>query len=127
MKKVLSVLAVVILIASVLIGCSSLGKVTVEVKKDGEITLTKELNISKESETLEELLIANEKELGVTMEDSDYGKFITGMNNYIADSANNEYYSIYVNGEMAQTGVSEIKLNDKDVYTFELFVYTGEY
>ena len=36
MKKVLSVLAVVVLIASVLTGCSSLGKVTVEVKKDGK-------------------------------------------------------------------------------------------
>jgi len=70
-------------------------------------------------EFLIELLEEKQEELGVTFEEFDLGKMVTGMMGYEIDTTS-EYFHIYVNGEDATTGVEEIPLNDNDTYTFEL-------
>lgn len=76
-----------------------------------------------DKEFLLELLEEKQEELGAILEESDYGVMITGMMNYVADPAQQEFFHIAINGEDAMTGVAEIPLNDKDVYKFELTNY----
>ena len=57
--------------------------------------------------------------MGITAEEYDFGKMITGMMGYVAD-ASSEYFHVYINGEDATAGPAEIPLNDQDIYTFEL-------
>lgn len=74
-------------------------------------------------EYLIELLEEKQEELGISFQEYDFGKMVTGMMNYVADANNKEYFHIYVNGEDATTGPGEIPLQDGDTYTFELKTY----
>ena len=51
--------------------------------------------------------------------DSDYGPYITSINNVVADyNVNQKYWAIYVNGEYGSYGIGEQPVTDGDVYTF---------
>lgn len=70
-------------------------------------------------EFLQGLLEEKQEELDITFEESEFGKMITGMLGYVTD-INKEYFHISVGNEDAQTGVSEIPLEDNETYTFKL-------
>ncbi|WP_164919004.1 MULTISPECIES: DUF4430 domain-containing protein [Acutalibacteraceae] len=57
--------------------------------------------------------------LQTEMEDSQYGKFVSGLLGVKADSSK-EYFNIKVNGTDAAVGVSRLPLEDGKVYTFTL-------
>lgn len=71
-----------------------------------------------EQEILYELLKEKEEELGVNFQSFSHGTMVTGLLNY--NTAENEYFHIYINNEDALTGVDEIVLQDGDTYLFEL-------
>ena len=51
--------------------------------------------------------------------DSDYGPYITSINNVVADyNVNQKYWAIYVNGEYGSYGIGEQPVTNGDVYTF---------
>lgn len=118
MKKIGSISLVFIMIIAIFTGCSS-SKTTVTIKMDvnGEVT-TKEIKTDKI--TLEDLLVEKADELKITLSDSDYGKFITGINSYVADETANEFIEVIVNNESSMVGIKEITITDKDVYTLKV-------
>lgn len=118
MKKITSALLAMMLIVSVLAGCKSKTEVTIKVEKDGSVQL--EEAIKTDAETLEALLTDNAEKLGVTMQDSDYGKFVTGMNGYVADAEKKEFWLVSVDDVPSEVGVAEIKIEKGKVYSFKL-------
>ena len=95
--------------------------VTIQVEQDGKVTLEKQ--VASDLATLEELMVERAEELGATLTDSEYGKFVSGMNGYVADSAKNEYFEFLVDGEPAQVGIGSTELADGAVYLFRLATY----
>ncbi len=79
----------------------------------------KEDKVTTEKQNLGDVL----EEMGIAeYSNSGYGKFITGLYDIKADSGKEEWWSILVNGGFAGIGVDGIKINEGDVYTFELKV-----
>lgn len=68
---------------------------------------------------LSDLLSDEEEDLHTEMEDSQYGKFVSGMLGVKADPAK-DYFNIKVDGTDATVGVSQLPLEDGKVYTFTL-------
>lgn len=68
---------------------------------------------------LSDLLSDEENDLHTEMEDSQYGKFVSGILGVRADPAE-EYFNIKVDGTDATVGVSQLPLEDGKVYTFTL-------
>lgn len=65
---------------------------------------------------------------GVTIDgyESEWGYYITTVNGITADyDTDGAYWSIYVNGEYGQNGVSSQPITDGDVYSFVYEVYTA--
>jgi len=72
-------------------------------------------------EFLSELLKENQDKLGVSFQEHDFGKMVTGLKNYEAEGQ--EFFHISVNGEEAERGIEEIPLQDGDTYKFELIEF----
>ncbi|WP_411676717.1 hypothetical protein [Caproicibacter sp.] len=66
-----------------------------------------------------ELLNDEKGDLQTEMEDSQYGKFISGMLGVKADPAK-EYFNLKVDGTDATVGVSQLPLENGKIYTFTL-------
>lgn len=98
-----------------------LKKVTVQVEQDGKVTLEKTYESG--LETLEELLLEKAEELGATLTDSEYGKFVEGMNGYVADASKNEYFEFLADGVSSPVGIKETKLADGASYLFRLSTF----
>jgi len=126
-KKIIAIISVLVLAALAFAGYKAfLSPKGVEGAKEVTINIViekegidKTFTYNTNHEFLIQLLEENKEELGITFEEYDFGKMITGMMGYTVDP-NSEYFHIYVNGEDATTGVAEIPLNDQDSYTFEL-------
>lgn len=129
MKRVIAFSLVLVMLAAALVGCAEKkATVTVNVEQDGAVVLTKQYEVTlpandAEALSVESVIVENAEELGAILEDSDYGKYVIGMNGYIADDAKQEYWAILVNGEMAMTGLRDTRVADGDVYTFQLATY----
>ncbi len=91
-----------------------------------EITIeivAKDSEFSEKYDTDEEYLgdlLENEKLIG--FDTTEYGRFITSANGIEADADAQEWWALYVNGEMAVTGVDETVIEDGSVYRLELTV-----
>lgn len=138
MKRLLAATASLIMVAVILVGCtpkqtdtknnssvasnSSTSAITVTIEMDinGEVT---KKEYATELKTVEELLIEKSSELGMTLTDSEYGKFVSGANNYTADSAKNEFIEFLVNGKSSEVGIAGVTIVDKDIYTFKLSTF----
>lgn len=126
-KKITVIIAVLVLAALAFVGYKTfISPKGVEGAKDVTINIVIEkegidetFTYSTDHEFLIELLEEKQDELEITFEEFDFGKMISGMMGYTADSTS-EYFHIYVNEEDSTTGVGEIPLNDQDTYTFEL-------
>lgn len=100
-------------------GAEGSKEVTIRViNKDQNIDET--FSYKTDYEFLLELLQEKEEEIGASFEESSFGTMVVGMKGYKADVDKKEYFHILVNDADSMTGVGEIPLNDKDVYTFEL-------
>lgn len=126
-KKIIAIVAVLVLSVLAFVGYRTfLSPKGVEGAKEVTVNIVIEkegidetFTYNTDHEFLIELLEENQEELGITFEEYDFGKMLTGMMGYTADPAS-EYFHIYVNGEDATTGVAEIPLKDQDIYKFEL-------
>ena len=95
-------------------------KQTVTIKVIAE---SKEFSKEVKAQTDKETLGALVEELKIaTFTNGDFGKYITGLYDINADQSKQEWWSVLVNGNFAETGVDGIKINEGDVYTFELKV-----
>lgn len=127
-KKLISIIIVVLLAAALLFGYNTYfgpnvekgsKSITVEVViEDQEISTTYDLKT--DAELLYAFLLEREDKLGASFQASDFGTMLTGMEDYVADPSNNEYFHIYINGEGAMVGIEDIPVLDGDIYKFEL-------
>lgn len=124
MKRLIAVIAAVLVLCCAFCGCAK----KAEPAKTDAVNVTVEVKIGEDDKTfafeteaanVADLLIENADELELVYEDGQYGMFITGMCGTEADSTC-EYFAIYVNGETAMTGASEIEVAEGDAYLFEL-------
>jgi len=140
MKKLLSLSLALIIIASMFVGCekaevkkdnSSVASVvseeSSEIAKKYEVKVKIEINeeivektYKTDAESVEALLVENQEELKATFMDSEYGKMVTGMNGYEADSAKKEYFELLVDNVSSLTGAKDTKLEDGKTYTLKL-------
>lgn len=126
-KKIIAIIAVLVLFLLAFVGYKTfISPKGVEGAKEVTLNIVIEkegidetFTYSTDHEFLIQLLEEKQDELGITFEEYDFGKMITGMMGYAADPTS-EYFHIYVNEEDAATGVGEIPLKDQDTYTFEL-------
>ena len=73
--------------------------------------------------TDEEMLGAALQDAGlIEGEESEYGLFVTKVDGIEADSANQEWWCLTINGEMASTGVDSTPVEDGGKYEFTLTV-----
>ncbi len=117
MKKVVSLSLVVIMIAAMFVGCTKKNNVTIKMDINGKVT---QQEFKTDKATLEDLLVEKTDDLKVTLTDSDYGKFVSGINGYVADAAKKEFIEVLVDDVSSQVGIKEIKLEDGKVYTFKV-------
>lgn len=66
-----------------------------------------------------ELLEDKKSDLQTEMEDSQYGKFVSGMLGVKADPKK-EYFNIKVDGKDSTVGISQLPIENGKVYTFTL-------
>lgn len=121
MKKVVSLSLIVMMIATIFVGCESKTKLTINMDIKGDV---KTVEYKTDKQTLEQLLVEKADELKATLEDSEYGKYVVGINGYTPDAAKNEYIEVLVDGKSSQVGVKEIKIEDGKVYTFKVSTFT---
>ena len=76
-----------------------------------------EKNIETNKEFLSEVLIDIE-ELNLVIEDSQYGAYITSVMGI--EQGDNYYWSYYIDGEYATTGISTCKIEDGKKYEFRI-------
>jgi len=128
MKKFSRLFAVVLAVAMLLVftGCqkapaaaASAKTVTVEVVAESQ-NIDLSFTYTTEGEMLADVLEEHAEELGMTIEDGDYGAYIVAAGGYTADGSANEFWAIKVNGEEGMNGASTQPLTDGDVYTIEL-------
>ena len=95
--------------------------VTVTIKEeDGmETTLDADTDAEYLVQVLDELQAAGK--LSYEAVDSDFGPYVTTINNIVADyNVNGKYWAIYVNGEYGSYGIGEQPVADGDVFTFSV-------
>ncbi len=86
------------------------------VHKDGS---EKEFTIETEEEFLRGAL---EQEKLIEGEEAEYGLFVKTVDGETVDDANQEWWCLTVDGEMATTGVDETKVTDGGKYAFTFTV-----
>ncbi|MFW6030054.1 MAG: DUF4430 domain-containing protein [Halanaerobiales bacterium] len=127
-KKVLSIIIVLLLAVTLFYGYN---KFLAPEGVEGEKEIGLEISIEKQDinegfiyntdyEFLYGLLKEKEDELGISFEETEYGAMLIEVMDYKAQSDNQEFFHIEVNGESAQYGVEEIALNDGDQIKLEL-------
>ena len=114
MKKLLSLLLVLVMVFS-LVACSAKTSFTVVTTDlEGNETTHK---IKTDAATVGEALI---EEGLIAGDPSDYGLYITTVNGITLDwDKDGKYWAFYINGEYAQTGVDTTNVEDGAVYTFK--------
>lgn len=124
MKKIISLILVLMVGTLILVGCSnSKDEVNENLKNiqilvyDKSETLIYDRKIETEETTL---LKALEKidDLKVKTEDSQYGAFITSLKDIKQED--NYYWNYYVNGDYATVGISSYNIKENDKLEFRL-------
>ncbi|MBQ3394504.1 MAG: DUF4430 domain-containing protein [Oscillospiraceae bacterium] len=79
---------------------------------------TVNFKIHTDAETLDEALVENDLVEG---SDSEYGLMVDTVDGMYADyNATQQWWGLYVDGEMSQVGVSSVELDEETDVTFEL-------
>lgn len=85
------------------------------IDKDSKVISNELLDIT-DGEYLYDVLVRYSDKYTLQGSDSQYGYFLTGINNIVADySADGSYISLWINGDYSQYGVSGLALHDNDV------------
>lgn len=115
MKRIIAFL-LVLTMALALVACGNSGKAFTVVVADQDGSETT-FNYTSKAATVGEALLAEGLIAG---EDSDWGLMVNTVNGITADWATeNAYWAFFIDGEYAQTGVSETELTDGATYRFE--------
>ena len=114
MKKILSLLLVLIMVFT-LVACTAKTSFTVVTTDlEGKETTHK---IKTDAATVGETLIEEGLIKGHT---TDYGLYVDEVNGIALDwEKDGKYWAFYINGEYAQTGVDTTNVEDGAVYTFK--------
>ncbi len=119
MKKLFSLLLAVITVLTLSACQEELNSITVEVElQNGEVVT---YEVEYEPETEKNLLEVIEVELEVSYTNTDFGAFLTAIEDIEASEGN--YVAFYVNGEMSVTGIEETEFKDGDIFKFMLISY----
>ena len=126
-KKIITIIAVLLVAALAFTaywfflgprGTAGDKQITIRVIVENE-DIDKTFTYDTDLEFLGELVKEKQEDLGATLNNMG-GSFVEGMMDYVADSTNNEFFSIKINTMDAMVGIDEIPLNDGETYTFEL-------
>lgn len=125
--KKIAILAVVFLAVIAIIGAIIIA--TRPQGTDGKKSYTLEVILSDGASkshqltTTEEFLGAALREEGlITGSESDYGFFVTGVDGTEADSSNQEWWCLTIDGDISNYGVDEVPVTDGGHYEFTLTV-----
>lgn len=117
MKTSLVMAVITVMMALTLVGCQGKKAVTIEVVDNTGTSTVYEVK------TDEEFLydaIVDDSDIELEGEDGDYGFYITAVNGITADyNVDASYWSLYVNGDYGQVGISEQIVNDGDSFALK--------
>lgn len=121
MKKITALLLTLVLSFS-LVGCASSSVNTDEITVTVEVLSERDnydssTDYTTAAATLADLLKAEDL---VDYEDSEYGMFIHGVAGMQDDAAEEYWWSLSVDGEMAMAGADGVDLTDNSTYTLTL-------
>lgn len=116
-KTSLVMAAITVMMTLALVGCQGKKAVTIEVVDQTGVSTVYEVK------TDEEFLydaIMNDSEINLEGEEGDYGFYIIAVNGVTADyNVDASYWSLYVNGNYGQVGISEQIVNDGDSFALK--------
>lgn len=116
-KTSLVMAAIAVMMTLALVGCQGKKAVTIEVVDQTGVSTVYEVK------TDEEFLydaIMNDSEIKLEGEEGDYGFYIIAVNGVTADyNVDASYWSLYVNGDYGQVGISEQIVNDGDSFALK--------
>lgn len=116
-KTSLVMAAIAVMMTLALVGCQGKKAVTIEVVDQTGVSTVYEVK------TDEEFLydaIMNDSEIKLEGEEGDYGFYIIAVNGVTADyNVDASYWSLYVNGNYGQVGISEQIVNDGDSFALK--------
>ena len=84
--------------------------------KSGDAVYTE--NLITDEQYLFDVLLENKEKINMVYEDGPYGAYIVSMMGI--EQGDNYYWSYYINGEYAQTGISNCLITSGDVYEFKI-------
>jgi hypothetical protein len=85
------------------------------IDKDSKVISSEVLEFT-EGQYLYDILKANPDKYTLQGSESQYGFFLTGINDIVTDySKDGSYISLWINGTYANSGVSSLELHDNDV------------
>ncbi|HHY81944.1 MAG TPA: DUF4430 domain-containing protein [Clostridiales bacterium] len=94
-------------------------EVTIQIVVEKE-NIDKTFTFRTDHEFLTDLLKEKQEQLGASFDSTQYGTMITGMMNYKADPAANEFFLFQINGDDAMAGTDDTPIQDGDTYKFIL-------
>ncbi len=116
-KASLVMAAITVMMTLALVGCQGKKAVTIEVvDQTGASTV---YEVKTDAEFLYDAIL-NDSEIKLEGEEGDYGFYITAVNGVTADyNVDASYWSLYVNGDYGQAGISEQIVNDGDSFALK--------
>lgn len=127
-KKIVTGFVIALVLAVIGIIMGFIYNSTREEAIDGEKAITLQIMSERDSYSFEQEYKTDEQYLGdflekegiIGFDSTEYGRYITSVQGYESSNEDQSWWSIYVNGESAVTGVDEIILEDGSVYLLEL-------
>ena len=127
-KKILIGIIGIIVLVILCVGMWFIYSKTREKPVEGSKKIIVQIESERDEYSFEQSYNTDEEYLGnfldkqglIGFNESEYGRYITSVQGYEANDAEQSWWSISVNGESAMTGIDEIVINDNDVYLLEL-------
>jgi hypothetical protein len=117
----------VLSIAWLLLGCTTVTEqqtcVTVDIVYQ-EVSIDESYELCGPTNLTADLLDLHQSNLGLEITSSSFGDYVSGLRGYNFETLGlSMYWAIYLNGEFAMVGISELLLEEGDVLLFEASSY----
>lgn len=129
LKKIIIAVSGIIIIAAACAGMLIIYNNNKDDPEEGLKSIIVQVISERDNYSFEEKYKTDEEYLGnfldkeglIEYDESDYGRFITSVQGYKADyNVDKSYWSVYIDGEYAQTGIDQTVIKDGALYKLEL-------
>ncbi len=129
-KKTALIIAGIVLLIAAVTGMWLVYQSNITPAAAGTKTITVKVISDRDGVNTENQYTTDEEYLGsflehqglIEFDTSTYGRFITGVMGYKANTEEQSWWNILVDGASATTGVDEIAVSDGSVYTLQLVI-----